>query len=126
LLPAWAGVALLFLVPLLVIALYSLLTRGAYWGLGLPWTLENYARIFDPLYAVILLRSVMMAAAATALCLLLAFPAALFISRAGRRKNLYLHLVIIPFWTSFLVRAGPAPAAERLQLVELRGAGDHP
>lgn len=103
-LPAWAVVVLLFLAPLLVIALYSLLTRGAYWGLGLPWTLENYARIFDSLYAVILLRSVIMAAAATALCLALAFPAALFISRAGRRKNFYLHLVIIPFWTSFLVR----------------------
>ena len=97
-------VALLFLVPLGVIGLYSLLTRGAYWGLGLPWTLENYARLPDPLYAVILLRSVILAAAATGLCLLLAFPAALFISRAGRRKNLYLHLVIIPFWTSFLVR----------------------
>jgi len=104
LLPAWTVVALLFLVPLLVIGSYSLLTRGAYWGLSLPWTLENYTRLFDPLYAVILLRSVVMAAVATALCLVLAFPAALFISRAGRRKNFYLHLVIIPFWTSFLVR----------------------
>jgi spermidine/putrescine transport system permease protein len=38
------------------------------------------------------------------LCLLLAFPAALFISRAARHKNLYLQLVMLPFWTSFLVR----------------------
>jgi spermidine/putrescine transport system permease protein len=45
-----------------------------------------------------------MALAATALCLLLAFPAALFISRAAGRKNLYLQLVMLPFWTSFLVR----------------------
>ena len=104
LLPAWAVVTLLFLAPLFVIGSYSLLTRGAYWGLGLPWTLENYPRLFDPLYTVILLRSVVMAALATALCLVLAFPAALFISRAGPRKNLYLHLVIMPFWTSFLVR----------------------
>ena len=97
-------VTLLFLAPLGLVGIYSLLTRGAYWGLGLPWTLEHYGRLFDPLYGVILLRSVLMAAAATALCLLLAFPAALFIARAGRRRNLYLHLVIIPFWTSFLVR----------------------
>ena len=45
-----------------------------------------------------------MAGAATALCLLLGFPLALFISRAEKRKNLYLFLVILPFWTSFLVR----------------------
>jgi spermidine/putrescine transport system permease protein len=45
-----------------------------------------------------------MALAATMLCLILAFPAALFISRAAGRKNLYLQLVMLPFWTSFLVR----------------------
>jgi spermidine/putrescine transport system permease protein len=45
-----------------------------------------------------------MALAATALCLLLAFPAALFISRSTGHKNLYLQLVMLPFWTSFLVR----------------------
>ena len=86
-----------------IIAAYSLLTRGAYGGLGRPWTVESYTRFFDPLYAVILLRSFVMAGAATALCFLLAFPLALFISRA-RRKTLYLQLVILPFWTSFLVR----------------------
>ena len=45
-----------------------------------------------------------MAAATTVICLLLGFPLALFISRAGSRKNIYLQLVILPFWTSFLVR----------------------
>jgi spermidine/putrescine transport system permease protein len=45
-----------------------------------------------------------MAAAATILCLLLGFPLALFISRAGRFRGFYLLLVILPFWTSFLVR----------------------
>jgi len=80
------------------------MTRGAYGGLDRPWTLENYLRLADPLYLVILVRSFVMAAAATALCLVLAFPLALFIARAQRRKNLYLQLVILPFWTSFLVR----------------------
>jgi spermidine/putrescine transport system permease protein len=45
-----------------------------------------------------------MAVAATSLCLVLAFPAALFISRSGKYKNGYLQLVMLPFWTSFLVR----------------------
>ncbi len=96
--------AALFLAPLAVVLIYSFLTRGAYGGLGPPWTPENYLRLLDPLYGAILLRSFLLAGAATALCLLLAFPVALFISRAGRRRNLYLQLVIIPFWTSFLVR----------------------
>ena len=102
--PAWLVMGVLFLAPLGVVCLYSFLTRGAYGGVGGPGTAANYGRLFDPLYGVILLRSFLMAACATALCLLLAFPAALFIARAGRRKNLYLQLVIIPFWTSFLVR----------------------
>ncbi len=102
--PARLVVAVLFLAPLGVVCLYSFLTRGAYGGVGPPWSAASFVRLVDPLYAVILIRSLLMAACATLLCLALAFPAAWFISRAGRRKNLYLHLVIIPFWTSFLVR----------------------
>src|SRR5204862_1707550 len=83
---------------------YSFLTRGVYGGIEPPWTLENYQRLFDPLYLSILLRSFVMALGATALCLVFAFPAALFIARAPSRKNLFLQLVMLPFWTSFLVR----------------------
>jgi spermidine/putrescine transport system permease protein len=104
LLPAWGWMVFLFLAPLAIVAGYSLLTRGAYGGLATPWTAENYRRLVDPLYLAILARSFAMAAAATAICLVLAFPLALFLARAGRRKTLYLHLVILPFWTSFLVR----------------------
>lgn len=102
--PAAAVQILFLLIPLAIVAVYSLLTRGAYAGAGTPWTLENYARLFDPLYLAIFLRSVAIAAAATAICLVLAFPLALYISRAGKRKNLLLALVILPFWTSFLIR----------------------
>jgi spermidine/putrescine transport system permease protein len=91
-------------VPLAIVLVYSVLTRGAYGGIELPWTPENYTRLVDPLYAAILARSFGIAAAATALCLLLGFPLALFIARSGPRKNLYLSLVILPFWTSFLIR----------------------
>jgi spermidine/putrescine transport system permease protein len=102
--PAWAWAFGLFGAPFAIVLAYSFLTRGAYGGLELPWTWESYQRLFDPLYGAILLRSFLMAAAATVICLVLAFPAALFIARAGRRKTLYLQLVILPFWTSFLVR----------------------
>ncbi len=102
--PAWVIMIALFLAPLCIILVYSALTRGAYGGFAFPWTLESYTRLVDPLYLIILLRSFWIAAASTAGCLLLGFPLALFISRSGSRKNLYLSLVILPFWTSFLIR----------------------
>jgi spermidine/putrescine transport system permease protein len=104
LLPAWLWMVLLFLAPFAIVLAYSFLTRGAYGGTGQPWTLENYHRLFDPLYLTILVRSFALALAATVLCLLFAFPAALFIVRSARHRNLYLQLVMLPFWTSFLVR----------------------
>ncbi len=104
LLPAWAFTLLLFLAPLGIIVAYSLQTKGVYGGVGDPWTSENYVRLLDPLYGVILLRSFAMAGAATLGCLVLAFPLALYISRSGTRKTLLLNLVMLPFWTSFLVR----------------------
>jgi spermidine/putrescine transport system permease protein len=104
LLPTRLWLALLLAAPLAIVCVYSALTRGAYGGVTPPWTAENYTRFFDPLYGAILLRSLGMAAAATALCLLLGFPLALFISRAKKWRGVYLFLVILPFWTSFLVR----------------------
>ena len=104
LLPAWAFTLLLFLGPLLIIVVYSLETKGVYGGVVPPWTLENYARLLDPLYGVILLRSFLMAAVSTLGCIVLAFPLAYYIARSGRRKTLLLNLVMLPFWTSFLVR----------------------
>ena len=104
LLPAWLWLVLLFLAPLAIVCAYSLLARGTYGGVELPWTWESYRRLIDPLYGTILLRSIALSAAATAICLVMGFPLALFIARATRRKSLYLHLVILPFWTSFLVR----------------------
>ena len=94
----------LFLAPLGIVCSYSLLTRGAYFGLGPPWTFENYRRLIDPLYGAVFLRSFALAAISTAICFVLGFPLALFIAQSGRHRNLYLNFVILPFWTSFLVR----------------------
>jgi spermidine/putrescine transport system permease protein len=101
--PSWLVTIALILAPLGVILAYSLLTRGVYGGLTLPWTLENYERLWDSLYLRILGRSFWIAGVSTLFCLLLGFPMALFLARSNR-KNLYLTLVMLPFWTSFLVR----------------------
>lgn len=104
LLPARLWMALFFAAPLGIVCAYSFLTRGDYGGVERPWTVESYTRLADPLYLGILWRSVWIATLATALCALFGFPLALFISRAGHRKNLYLQMVLLPFWTSFLIR----------------------
>jgi spermidine/putrescine transport system permease protein len=102
--PTAALVILTLVAPMSIIAVYSFLTRGAYGGVERPWTIENYSRLWDPLYLEILWRSFWIAAVSTGLCLVLGFPLALFIARSGSRKNLYLSLVILPFWTSYLIR----------------------
>jgi spermidine/putrescine transport system permease protein len=104
LLPGATLTILTMVAPLAIVCAYSLLTRGAYGGTELPWTLENYTRLWDPLYGFVFLRSLWIAGIATVLCVLLGFPLAMFIARAGSRKNLWLSLVILPFWTSFLIR----------------------
>jgi spermidine/putrescine transport system permease protein len=104
LLPAAVVMLSLFFVPLLIVLFYSLLTRGAYGGVMLPFTWDSYLRAFDWLYVSIAWRSFWIAAVSTVFCLLLGFPLALYIARHSRRKVLLLNLVMLPFWTSFLIR----------------------
>lgn len=104
--PAALFLLLFFVVPLLILAVYSFLKRGAYGQLIWEFNLQNYVRVIDPLYLSILWRSFVIASATTLLCLLLAYPFAYYIARLSspRRRNLLLILVMVPFWTNFLIR----------------------
>jgi spermidine/putrescine transport system permease protein len=94
-----------FLVPVGVLIAYSFFRRGPYGGVIYEPTLKNYARAFDPLYIGVLWTSVRIASVATAVALVLAYPAAMFIARTSSRWRVpLLVLVILPFWTSFLIR----------------------
>jgi spermidine/putrescine transport system permease protein len=102
--PTSVTLAATLVAPLAIVCVYSFLSRGAYGGVREPFSLENYTRLWDPLYGLIFWRSFWIAGVSTAICLVLGFPLAMFIAASGRRKNLYLSLVILPFWTSFLIR----------------------
>ncbi len=93
-----------FLVPMLIMLVYSVMPRGIYGGVETGFTLEHYQRFFDPLYLDILQRTFVWSIACTVICLLLGYPVAYVIARGGQWKNLLLFLVVLPFWTSFLVR----------------------
>jgi spermidine/putrescine transport system permease protein len=93
-----------FLIPILIMLAYSFMPRGIYGGVERGFTLEHYTRFFDPLYLEILRRTFVWSVACTVVCLFLGYPVAYVIARGGRWKNLLLFLVVLPFWTSFLVR----------------------
>jgi spermidine/putrescine transport system permease protein len=84
----------------------SLGRRSAYGGIVHLWSLDSYRRALEPLYLAILARSVLLALATTLLCLLLGYPVAYWLGRRApaRARSALLVLVILPFWTSFLVR----------------------
>lgn len=102
--PGGLWLLLFFALPLGIMAAYSLMPRGIYGGVETGFTLEHYRRFLDPLYLDILLRTVVMAAGCTVLCLGLGYPVAYAIARSTRWRTLLLLLVVLPFWTSFLVR----------------------
>lgn len=98
--------AVFVLLPTLMVVATSLLTRHDSHFVSLPLTLDNYARLFDPLYAGVLVDSFGLAALATVLCLLVGYPFAWIVARARAPwRHMLLLLVIVPFWTNSLIRA---------------------
>jgi spermidine/putrescine transport system permease protein len=102
--PGTLWLLVFFLVPILIMLVYSVMPRGIYGGVDPGFTLEHYRRFFDPLYLDILQRTFVWSVTCTVICLVLGYPVAYVIARAGRWKSFLLFLVVLPFWTSFLVR----------------------
>ena len=100
----WLG--LFFLLPLVSILIFSFMSRGQGGAAVMPLTLESYDDMFFGSYNIILVRSLRIALTTTVFCLLLGYPLAFFISTRQQSwvRQLCLFLVILPFWTNFLVR----------------------
>lgn len=105
-LPGVVWLTILFIVPLGLMFIVSLGTRDEFDQVVLDrLTLDNYARAFDPSFLPTFLNSLRYAAATTILCLAIGYPIAYWISRyGGRHKALLLIIVMLPFWTSYLIR----------------------
>jgi spermidine/putrescine transport system permease protein len=116
LLPVWLALGVFFLAPLALMLAVSFAARGTYGGVAPVADLRaylrsgaflaNYARSCAEIYAGIGWRSLWMAALTTALAVAVSFPVAYYLAiRAPRRwKGVLLGLVVVPFWTSFLIR----------------------
>jgi spermidine/putrescine transport system permease protein len=112
--PALGWTVVFLVVPLILVLLLSFAWRGQYgpvdWGstvrefLG-RLSFDNYSRLVDPLYLDVLWTSFQMAALTTAICILVGYPVAYFLARSqGRLRGALLFLLLIPFWTNFLIR----------------------
>ena len=105
LLPGAAWLLLLFVVPLGITLAISFGVTDELGNALYAWNPENYERVFDPLFAPVLLRSVGYAAATAGLCLLIGYPIAYYIARfGGRYKYLLVALVVLPFLVNYLIR----------------------
>ncbi len=105
LLPVTIWLGALLVAPLAIVVVYSLAERGLYGTVTLALSLRNYVQALDPLFLPVLLRSVKFAGLMVLLTLALGYPLAYYVAmRGGSRKNILLILIILPFWTSYLIR----------------------
>ena len=104
--PPFLYALLILAAPLLTILTYSFLTDG-YLEVIRDFTWANYAQVWtDPIVRTVMLRSLVVSALVTVVTVLLAFPVAYYVSFMVRpeKKSLWLFLITIPFWTSYLIR----------------------
>lgn len=104
--PPLLWVTLFLLIPYATLFCYSFWRVSPQQVIVHQWNLGNYSELLhNPMYATVLVRSMLIAAAVTMFALLLGYPLAYFLSfRATLRKDLLYQLVIIPLWVSYLVR----------------------
>ncbi|MDP5007590.1 MAG: ABC transporter permease [Glaciimonas sp.] len=112
--PPLVYLLLFFAIPCLIMVFASFRFAGDYGGLAplfdeagkLDLTFENFTRFFsDFIYTAIFLKSLMYALVTTFCCLVMAYPLALLIARSGKKyRDLLILLVILPFWSNFLIR----------------------
>lgn len=105
-LPGYVYLVLFFALPLILVFVYSFASRSATGRTVLRnWNLDSYQRLFSDLVVEIFVRSFVLALVTTAICLLVSYPFAYYIATSAPRiRNVLLVLVMIPFWSNFLVR----------------------
>ncbi|WP_169566379.1 ABC transporter permease [Sneathiella limimaris] len=103
--PALTSIALLLIIPLLFIVVYSFWLRTATGADQVGFYLDNWHEVLtDEFYRDILLQTLRIAAITTIVCALMGYPAAYFIARSNGNKAILLLLLMLPFWISYIIR----------------------
>lgn len=101
--PLTLWMSIFFVIPMLIVLSYAFLTKGTYGGVQMIFTLKNFNVFFEPIFLKILFRTIYISIVVTFTTILLAIPTAYFIAKSKFKQELLI-LVIIPFWTNFLIR----------------------
>jgi len=102
----WFWLLVFAMVPLVLVTIASFLSHNNGQLVSLPFTLQNYAALGSRVYIRILQQSFYIAGGCTLICLLLGYPFAWLVARMQMRaRSLMILLIIIPFWTSSLIRS---------------------
>ncbi|MEV7965285.1 ABC transporter permease [Sphaerisporangium sp. NPDC088356] len=103
--PGLGYLIVFLLIPLAFVLSYTIFQRGRFGGVVYEATLENFSRLFDPLYFDIVVSSVKTAGVTTLAALLIGYPTAYVIAQLPRKwKTIALIAIVMPFWTNFLIR----------------------
>lgn len=103
--PVSIWMILFVMLPLIYILFISFMTRNTFGGIDYSFTVENYTEMLQPLYLKVIFKSLKMAFVTTVVCLLVGYPLAYWIaSKPPKLAAKLLMLVMIPYWTSSLVR----------------------
>ncbi len=103
--PAAIMLILFFLIPMFVALRYSLMSSMPFFDPNFHYTLDNYLRVLvEPIYRNAFIRTGLYAATATIISLFISYPVAYYLSRITKRGSLLLLALLIPFWTSVILR----------------------
>jgi spermidine/putrescine transport system permease protein len=103
--PAVTWLVAFMVAPCVLILIYAFFERGLFGGIDFNFTLDNFKRVVDPLYAKIFLNSARIALTTTIIAILIAYPAAYAIARAPQRwQPILLFFAVLPFWSNYLIR----------------------
>jgi spermidine/putrescine transport system permease protein len=104
-LPSVFWLSLFFVIPTLFVFAMAFRPANPYGGISAGWTLDNLRHLADPNYLVVAWRTVWISVLTTVICIFLAVPAGYYLARISSKwRNVFLMLIIIPFWTNFLIR----------------------
>ncbi|HUU37126.1 MAG TPA: hypothetical protein VMW46_02850, partial [Candidatus Desulfaltia sp.] len=104
-LPSLLWLSLFFIVPTLFVFAVALRPANPYGGIAPGWTWANIRSLVNPNYLAVAWRTVWISVLSTFICIVLAVPIGYYLARVSAKwKNVFLMLIIVPFWTNFLIR----------------------
>jgi spermidine/putrescine transport system permease protein len=103
--PSLFWLILFFIVPTLFVFSVALRPANPYGGIAPGWTWVNIRSLANPIYLAVAWRTVWISVLSTFICIVLAVPISYYLARVSAKwKTVFLMLIIVPFWTNFLIR----------------------